>query len=234
MPEPVLHQDWNHLLFLHWSTSAEQLRELIPPGLSLDLFQGTAYVGLIPFTVTNSRASFTPAVPGFSDFHEVNVRTYVLHGGKPGVFFFSLDAASRAAVLAARSLFRLPYHYARMAMSLAAGRRRIEFHSERRWPKPLPAACSIRYRVEEGPLRPAPPGTVEHFLIERYTLYTFDRGRLYQVTVEHSPYQVQHAEVESAEETLIWAAGIRKAEEAPLVHYSPGVSVGINALKPVG
>lgn len=230
---PVLHQDWHHLLFLHWSTSAEQLRELLPPGLTVDLFQGTAYVGLIPFTITDSRPSFAPAIPGFSAFHEVNVRTYVLHDGNPGVLFFSLDAASRAAVLAARTLFRLPYHYARMSMSLDAERRLIEYRSERKWPRPLPAGCSIRYRIEEGPVRPAPPGTVEHFLIERYTLYTWHDRRLYQVTVEHAPYPVQHAEVEHAEETLVWAAGIHKAEEAPLVHFSPGLSVGINALKPV-
>jgi uncharacterized protein YqjF (DUF2071 family) len=227
---PLLHQDWQHLLFLHWSTPAAALRELLPPGLSLDLFQGTAYIGLIPFTVTNSRPLFSPAIPGVSDFHEVNVRTYVLHERNPGVLFFSLDAASRAAVLAARRLYRLPYHHARIEMSVDAEGSLIDYRSERTWPEPLPANCAIRYRIAEGPVGAAPPGTVEHFLIERYTLYTYSNGRLYQVTVEHTPYPIQRAEVENVEETLIWAAGIHKAAEAPLVHYSRGVRVDINAL----
>ena len=226
----AIFQDWQHLLFLHWETAADDMRKLLPPGLELDLFQGKAYVGLIPFTVKNSRPAFTPPLLVLSDFHEVNVRTYVRHEGTPGVFFFSLDAANRSAVMAARATYRLPYHFARMSMEFDEPNRRIDYRSERRWPGPLPANCSIRYHIPESPANPASPGTIEHFLIERYTLFTYSGGRMYAAIVEHQPYLIQRAEVEALEETLIWAAKIRKFEEAPLTHYSRELAVGINAL----
>lgn len=227
-------QDWHHLLFLHWGVSADQMRELLPPGLELDLFQGNAYVGLIPFTIRNSRPSFSPPMPFLSDFHEVNVRTYVRHNGRPGVFFFSLDAASRSAVMVARAAYRLPYHFAQMSVDFDEPNRRIDYHSERRWPRPIPASCSIRYHLPEAPARPASPGTIEHFLVERYTLFTYSGGRLYEAMVEHQPYIIQRAEIERIEETLVWAAKVRKFEQAPLVHYAREVNVGINALQRAG
>jgi uncharacterized protein len=226
---PLLHQDWHHLLFLHWRVQPEQIRELLPRGLTLDVFQQTAYVGLIPFTITDSRPRITPPIPGLSSFHEVNVRTYVLHNGKPGIFFFSLDASSRAAVLGARTMYRLPYHFAHIDMEVAEEQRSIKYASKREWPPPVPATCEVQYSFGEGRGESAKPGTVAHFLVERYTLYTVDDGQLISATVEHEPYLVQQARVDRVQETLTWAAGVHKIEEAPIAHYSRGVSVEINA-----
>ena len=229
MNSPLLHQDWHHLLFLHWSVHPEQIRELLPPGLTLDLFQQTAYVGLIPFTIKDSRPRITPPIPGLSSFHEVNVRTYVLHDGKPGIFFFSLDASSRAAVLGARTMYKLPYHFAHIEMEVDEDVRTVTYASKREWPKPVPATCELKYSFDEGRGEPARPGTIGHFLIERYTLYTVDDNQLISATVEHEPYPVLQASVKHVQETLIWAAGVRKIEGVPLAHYSRGVSVEINA-----
>lgn len=228
--KPVLHQDWHHLLFLHWETAPHPLRTLLPSGLTLDLFQGKAYVGLIPFTVRNSRLAMVSRAPQLGDFHEVNVRTYVRLGSREGVYFFSLDAASRSAVLAARMTYKLPYHFARMSMSVEDNE--IGLRSERRWPGPLPASCSIRHKLSEAIPRPEPPGTIGHFLVERYTLFTYSRGKLHEATVEHEPYRIQTTDLLQADETLIWASGIRKSEHPPLAHYSPVVQVAINPLHP--
>ncbi|MGZ4809473.1 MAG: YqjF family protein, partial [Thermoanaerobaculia bacterium] len=108
--QAVMRQDWHHLLFLHWEIPPSELQKMLPPGLTLDTFDGKAYVGLIPFTMTGVRPILTPPLPGISSFHEVNVRTYVHHEGRdPGVWFFSLDAANRIAVAVARRAFHLPY-----------------------------------------------------------------------------------------------------------------------------
>jgi uncharacterized protein YqjF (DUF2071 family) len=226
---PLLHQDWLHLLFLHWRVQPDQIRALLPPDLTLDLFQETAYVGLIPFTIKDSRPRIIPPIPGLSSFHEVNVRTYVLHDGKPGIFFFSLDASSRAAVLGARTMYKLPYHFAHIEMVVDEDDRSVKYSSKREWPEPLPATCELEYSFEEGRGERAKPGTIAHFLIERYTLYTVDDGQLISATVEHEPYSVLRADLGGVQETLLWAAGVRKSEETPIAHYSPGVSVDINA-----
>ena len=166
-----MRQNWRELLFLHWAFAPELIRPLIPRELELDLFEGKAYVGLVPFTMTGVRPTGLPAIAGLSSFHETNVRTYVhVDGRDPGVWFFSLDAANTIAVRLARGLFHLPYHRARMFLE----RERpgpsdqpspILYAGVRRWPAPLPASYLIRGQVS-GPVRPAVPGTLEHFLAE--------------------------------------------------------------------
>ncbi len=170
----VMRHRWAHLLFLHWEVSPEALRPLVPPELELDLFDGRAYIGLVPFTMTGIRPTGLPAVRWLSNFHEVNVRTYVHHDGRaPGVWFFSLDAANGIAVRIARRFWHLPYHKARMTLQRQVepdGREVISYKSERLWPAPLPSSCGMRYEPRGEP-GPASPGTLEHFLIERYILY---------------------------------------------------------------
>ncbi|MDQ2731238.1 MAG: DUF2071 domain-containing protein, partial [Armatimonadota bacterium] len=169
----VMFQRWAQLLFLHWVVPAEIIQGRLPPGLTLDTYEGKAYVGLVPFTMTGVRPVWAPAVRHLSDFHEINVRTYVHREGKDsGVWFFSLDAANAAAVRLARAWYRLPYHFARMSMALEPGAegpaRSIQYETERLWPGPTPAGASIRYSVGDTPPTPAAPGTLEHFLAERY------------------------------------------------------------------
>src|SRR5712692_899777 len=116
-----MEQTWNDLLFAHWPVSAKILRPLVPSALSLDAFDGQCWVAVAPFHMTGIRARGLPPIPGFSSFPELNVRTYVTVGGKPGVYFFSLDAGSRAAVWAARAAYRLPYFQARMKVGYDDG-----------------------------------------------------------------------------------------------------------------
>lgn len=223
---------WHALTFLHWRVPAAALRARVPAGLEIDTFEGEAFIGLVPFTMTGVRPWWAPPLPGINNFHETNVRTYVHHRGTgPGVWFFSLDAASRLAVLAARVLWRLPYHHARMTLERSdAG---VGYASERRWPGPRPATCRVRCRPLGEPAA-ARPGTLEHFLAERYLLYTTARdGTLRRGAVHHAPYPLQRAEVLECDETMIAAAGIARPAEAPLAHYASGVAVEVFALERV-
>ena len=227
-----MHQRWVDLLFLHWEVPIHALAPLLPPGLILDTFEGRAFVGLVPFTMTGVRPVWSPAIPGLSRFHETNVRTYVIGPNhEPGVWFFSLDAANAVAVRAARALWRLPYHLARMDLRHGDDGS-IAYASERLWPGPLPAVCSVR-AVPTGSIAPAAPGTLLHFLVERYILFAQARGRLFRGQVHHPPYPIQTAEVHALEETLVAAAGIPRPDDAPLAHAAREVRVHIFPLRPV-
>jgi uncharacterized protein len=254
-----MRQNWWRLLFLHWSVPVEMLWPLIPAPLALDTFEGRAWIGLVPFTMTGVRPWWSPSVPWISDFHETNVRTYVHHAGRdPGLWFFSLEAANPVAVRIARAMWRLPYHYARMGVweygglggregPVAAVRpntrlserlltRRpddpttLHYRSERVWPPPVPATCAVT-ATPTGTPAPATPGTLEYFLAERYFLYSSARGRLYKGQVHHTPYPLQTAEVHSLEENLIAAAGIIRPDQPPLAHFAAGVRTWVFPLR---
>lgn len=235
----VMRPAWHHLLFLHWEIEADSLRRLLPPGLELDLFEDRAFIGLVPFTMTGVRPRGLPHFPPLrclhEDFHETNVRTYVRHEKfGPGVWFFSLDAASALAVCAARAWYKLPYFFARMRLEThrEKGRSLIHCASQRRWPAPVPATCDVTY-TPTGTTTPAAPGTLEHFLVERYLLYSFARGQLFAGRVRHKPYPLQGAEVLSLEENLVAAAGVKRPDTSPLAHYASGVRVDIFPLRRV-
>lgn len=228
---PVMRQCWRHLAFLHWEVGVEVLRRLVPEPLDIDTLEGRAYVGLVPFTMHGVRLAWPPALPGISRFHEVNVRTYVHLGGRePGVHFLSLDAASRLAVIGARTFWKLPYHFAVMDLRQEQGV--IVYSSSRRWPGPRPANCRLRYRPV-GETAPARPDSLEHFLAERYLLYTLSRGRLLRGRVHHGPYPLQAAECPELDESLVQAAGITRPSAPPLVHYAAGVDVEVFPLEAV-
>ena len=225
---PVGYQKWRALSFLHWRVPASALRPLVPAALALDAFDGSCFVGVVPFTMQGVRPAWAPPVPWLSRFHETNVRTYVhLEGRDPGVWFFSLEAANRLAVWLARRGWGLPYQHARMSLSTRADGK-VVYASARRAGG---AICNATTRPLASP-RAATPGTLEHFLIERYVLYAVRRGRLHQGRIHHAPYPVQDAEVLAWEETLLAAAGIPRAGE-PLGHYASGVDVEIFGLRAV-
>src|SRR5687768_16585095 len=173
----LLHQNWHHLLFLHWEIPPQALQALIPPRLTLDTFEGKAYVGLVPFTLTGVRALLTPPLPWISSFHEVNVRTYVhLEGRDPGVWFFSLDASSAIAVAAARAMYKLAYFDAEIDFTATDDplpEIAIRAHRNDRRGR-SPANAHVSYWPVEGAVQPAPVGSLEHFLVERYILYASD------------------------------------------------------------
>jgi len=222
----VQYQTWESLLFLHWRVPVEALRPHIPAGLEIDTFEGEAWVGLVPFAMKDVRLKHLPAVPGTANFLETNLRTYVHHQGVPGVWFFSLDAAAWLPVQIARAVWKLPYHHARMAMSRDPDGV-VAYTTERRAPPPVPARCAVRYRPEGTPSA-ATPGTLEHFLAERYLLYASPgEGRILRGQVYHTPYPLQTATVHSLDETLLAAAGLTRPEVPPRVHYAERVTVEI-------
>ena len=224
----VMVQSWRSLTFLHWTCDVDAIQRTLPDGLSVDTFEGKAYVGLVPFTMCGICVRGMPPIPGTAAFHETNVRTYVVDvRGDPGVMFYSLDASSGLAVIAARAWYRLPYHKAAMRFEQGEGVARCS--SARKWPGPVPARCEVESPFDETESF-AEPGTLEFFLLERYALFTSSRGRILCGRVHHSPYPIHRAGCAVCEETLISAAGVSKDEGAPIVHYSPGVDVEVFSL----
>ncbi|MGH7446617.1 MAG: YqjF family protein [Longimicrobiales bacterium] len=222
-------QSWHQLLFAHWRVSRNVLRPLIPAQLRLDEFDGSAWVGLTPFRIVGLRARFLPPLPGVSSFPELNLRTYVRFGDTPGIYFFTLEAASLPAVIAARALYHLPYRHAEMTVHRTNDW--IAYRSRRRKGN---AAFAARYRPHGEPFH-AVAGTVEHFLTERYALYTVDdEGRVLRGDVHHAPWPLQLAEAEVETNTITAAHGIERPREAPLLHYSEKLDTLLWRLKRVG
>jgi uncharacterized protein YqjF (DUF2071 family) len=221
MPEApwLMTQSWHDLLFAHWPVDARALRERVPQGLELDLFEEQAWLGVVPFDMTNVAPRFVPAVPGISAFPELNVRTYVTVGGKAGVYFFSLDAESAIAVALARAMLKLPYYTASIDVARQDGW--VDYWSERLADNHAPPAeFEGRYRPI-GPVQHARPGSLEYFLTERYCLYNVDEEfKAYRLEIHHPPWELQIAEADITLNTMAEASGIRLPSMAPLVHYS--------------
>lgn len=190
----VLRQRLHGLLFAHWPTPAGEMRRRLPGGLELDTFHGDAWISIIAFRMSAVTLRWSPSFPGVSSFPEVNVRTYVRLGDKPGVYFFSLDAGSRIAVAVARAWFHLPYHLARMSVDVGA--EMIHYTSLRRETGAPAAEFAAHYRAA-GPEFRAQPGTLDYWLAERYCLYATNRaGRIYCSDIHHIPWPLQPAEAE--------------------------------------
>jgi uncharacterized protein YqjF (DUF2071 family) len=211
-------QTWNDLLFAHWPVDAHSLRNHVPPGLELDLFEGQAYVGVVPFHMTNVAPRGVPALPLVSAFAELNVRTYVTVGGKPGVYFFSLDADSQLAVTAARTLFGLPYFTASMEVEVRGAD--VIYASRRTSRDAPPAEFRGRYRPAGGVFN-AGAGTLEWFLTERYCLYNVDSSfHAQRLEIHHPQWPLQPAEAEIDVNTMADAAGLRLPSMAPRLHFA--------------
>jgi len=216
-------QRWDNLLFLHWELSPDALRPLVHPRLELDTFEGRAFVSITPFTVRGARLRGLPRLPALSDFHEVNVRTYVHLGGEdPAVWFFSLDAASAIAAALARASLRLPYCYARISRGEAGDR--LTYEVARVLPA-APAGLSASWRVAGEPAA-ARAGTLEHFLTERYLLFSRAFGRkLFRLQVHHAPWPLRRVDGLEVAQTLSTADGVPPLRGSPLSQYSDGVDV---------
>jgi uncharacterized protein len=206
-------QTWRDLLFAHWAVDPEALRPAVPPELPIDTFDGQAWIAVTPLEVSGLRPHGAPPVPGLSRFPETNVRTYTTVDGKPGIWFFSLDAASRFAVMAARLTYRLPYFRARMSIERSGDE--IAYSTGRVGGE---AALRLRYRPA-GP--PAPPrsGTLLHFLTERYCLYTV-AGGLRRAEIHHPPWPLQVATAEIERNTIAAPLGLDLGRAEPLLHYA--------------
>ena len=233
-------QRWRSLLFMHWSVPLDVLRPRVPDSLEIDQFDGVAYVGVVPFAMEGVRPKWLPGALAFT-FLETNVRTYVLRDGQPGVYFFSLDAASGLAAWAARQFWGLPYFHAKMSLqreassrgeadeALSAGDtvlyRSSRVHSD--------VSHRVRYVIGE-PLGPAPPDSLEFFFLERYLLFVERKDAMFAGQVHHRPYPAHLAEVVEVEDQLLSASGIATASQLPkFAHFSPGVDVEVFDLKRV-
>ncbi len=221
-------QTWHDLLFAHWPLPAEQMRPLVPAQLMLDTFDGQCWVGVIPFHMSGIHGRALPPLPGLSRFPELNVRTYVTYGGRPGVYFFSLDAANLPAVWAARTFYRLPYFHAAMSSKDLGGN--IHYHSRRIH---CGAEFHGRYRpTTETRLRER--GSIEHWLTERYCLYTTHHDQVYRGEIHHQPWPLQDAEAEFGTNTIAAAAGISLPSAAPMLHFARRLEVLIWPLRRAG
>ncbi|HZT59940.1 MAG TPA: DUF2071 domain-containing protein [Pyrinomonadaceae bacterium] len=227
---PLMRQWWGKLLFLHWPVAPSALRPLIPPSLSIDTFDGQAWVGVVPFKMWGVRPYFTPAMPGLSSFLELNVRTYVHHEGVPGVWFFSLDINSVLATWGAREFFFLPYHNARM--NLQQDGRTIRYNSERAQPDAPAAAFDAEWSSGE-PLAQSKPDSLVFFLTERYCLYAAHKEQLYRCRIFHDPWPLRAAEVSAYDSTMLEALGIPSPAGDPLLHYAEELKVDIWPLRRV-
>ena len=220
-------QSWRSLLFMHWPVPVDVMRRLVPEPLELDLWEGTAYIGVVPFKMQRVRPKWLPPAFAF-EFLEANVRTYVYHGNQPGVYFFSLEAASALAVWCARQFWGLPYYYAHM--NTHEENEIIQYESVRRHSG---AKHKVRYRIGEK-LGPTQPETLEFFFLERYVLFVERQRQLLAGRVYHQPYPAHLAEVLSIEDELMLASGFEYTNELPhFAHYSPGVDVETFDLQPV-
>jgi uncharacterized protein YqjF (DUF2071 family) len=210
-------QRWHDLLFAHWRCPISDLRPLIPAPLEIDTFDGDAWIGVIPFYMSGVRMRATPPMPTAHAFLELNVRTYVTLDGRPGVWFFSLDCESSLAVLGARLGVRLPYFRADMHRRCKGTT--IEYDS-RRWSiAGPPAAFSGTYRATGVEYTPE-PGTLDHFLTERYCLYSSDTKRIWRGDILHPRWRLQPAQAQIDINSMLSAAGVGALEHEPLLHFA--------------
>ena len=224
-----MHQSWGKLLFMHWQLPVEALRPLIPQRLEIDTFEDAAWIGVTPFTVWDARPVFTPPLPWVSEFHEINVRTYVHLDGVPGVWFFSLDANSLVAVTAARAFFRLPYYYASISLEQEG---ETIIYTSRREGGESSAEFNATWTIGAD-LPQSKPGSLEFFLTERYCLYTSDEERLYRCRIFHQPWPLQEAGLSAYESDMVEAAELPTPEGEPLLHCGGPVSVEVWPLEEV-
>ncbi len=223
-------QRWHRLLFSHWEVSHDVLRPLIDPRLTLDTFDGKCFVGVVPFTMQKVKPwDWLPKAPTASTFGEINVRTYVhLDGQEPGVWFFSLDATSSLAVIAARVAWHLPYF--RTSMQNVDDGETVSWNAQRQWPRPAATPFSTSFRV--GPaIDPPVEGSLEFFLAERYQFYTPSGADLLRARVSHVPYPLHRAEEVQINSSLLDALGLPSTGARTPDLFSPGVDVEIFSME---
>jgi uncharacterized protein YqjF (DUF2071 family) len=234
------YQTWRNLLFLHWRISPAEARASVPDWLNVDTFDGSAWIGLVLFSMSGVRPWWSPPIPGISAFPETNVRTYVhLEGSGPGVWFLSLDAGGSLGARIGRSRWGLAYHHSKMRVRRSGTQ--IRYESERLWPGKMGVGGRVEAEIGDIFTRlhrgvdpgHAVPGSLEHFLIERYILYTQKNDHLLRGRVHHVPYPLREAKVTFAEQSFLSDLGLHCDRPPDHVVFSEGVSVEVFPLRPV-
>lgn len=204
--------NWTDLLFLHWRVPPDAIAPSLPEGVELDTYDGDAWIALVPFRMTDCAFAGFGWAPGLQDFYECNVRTYARVGDRAGVWFFSLDAANLLPVIGGRLIWNLNYVHSRFSVTASDGARDYRLR-RRRGPWP---GGSTHVRWTFGQRAPAATlGSLEHFLTERYWLFTRRRGRLFAGRIHHDPWSLTHATVDHIDDTLVAAAGVDLAGRPP-------------------
>ena len=223
-----MYQRWESLLFLHWRLPAARVQQTLPPGLTVDTFDGDAYLAIVPFFMRNVRPVGLPAVPWISHFLELNVRTYAYdRDGVPGVWFYSLDCNQPIAVLAARAMTGLRYLHARMSAQRGDA---VDYTCQRRG-----SAQVARYRYRGvGEARVAAADSLEFFLLERYYLFAQHRGGLIRAQVTHAPYEFRDGELEEFSVVPAQLDGFAEINSAPMhVCLSDGFNVATYGIEKI-
>lgn len=225
----MMAQQWRDLLFAHWPVDKAAIQAVLPSGLVVDTYQGQAWISVVPFRMSGVRPRFLPPVPWLSAFPELNVRTYVVAGGKPGVWFFSLDAGNPIAVALARRFFHLPYF--RATMTCQNQDDWVDYTCQRTHAG-APAAKFVARYGPAGAVASAEEDSLTQWLVERYCLYAADgRGRLYRAEIHHAPWPVQPAWAEIRENSMVRAAGIPVLASEPLLHFARRLDVVVWPLR---
>ena len=227
---PVMRHYWRWLTFLHWRYPADVVQSHVPDGLAVETFDGTAWVGLIPFLMDEVRPPGLPALPWLSRFPETNLRTYVRGpDGRTGIWFLSLDAARLPAVVAARATYGLRYFWSTMTVRRTGDQ--IHYRGARIWPGPSGSRYDVRVELgagrDEAGLTP-----LDHFLTARYSLYSTLLGRLVTADAEHPPWTLRRITLHGLRQDLVQAAGLPEPAGEPLLHASDGVRVRIGPWRP--
>ncbi len=225
VPRPWMLHRWDQLTFLHWRYDPEVVQQLLPPGLTVATFDGSAWVGLVPFVMQVRPPGVAP-VPWLSNFPETNVRTYATGpDGSTGVWFLSLDASRLAAVLGGRLGYRMPYFWSRMRVRRVGDS--IAYDCDRRWPRPTPAASRIEVRIGER-FANEELDDLDHWLTARWSLFSYRPSAISIAHAEHPPWELHRAEAVRCDDRLVRAAGLPAPQGEPLVHHSPGTAVRIS------
>ena len=227
-PDPVrrevMRMGWHNLAFVHWPFEPSEVQALLPDGLSVDTFDGSAWVGLVPFEMTVALPRGIP-IPGAGVFPETNIRTYVVGpDGTSGVWFFSLEAGRLPATVAARISYGLPYFWA--DMDVAAAGPYWTYRSRRRWPGPRHTTSETAIQVL-GPIDLVDQSPFDRYLTARWGLYSTLRRRLLYAPVSHEPWPLRSAILLHLDDELVGAAGFKIPPVAPVVHWTTGVEVGV-------
>lgn len=219
-----MEQSWHDLLFMHWPLPVATLRPLVPATLPLDTYDGRAWIGVVPFRMSGVRLRGVPPIPRTSAFPELNVRTYVTLDGKPGVYFFSLDAGNPVAVQVARTWFHLPYFRADMSADWRDGW--LHYRSQRTHRAGSPARLVTRYRPT-GDALPTEPGSIADFLTSRYALYIADKNHVIRREIDHIAWPLQPAEAVVETNTMLDQLCLAAPDAAPLLHFSRQLDVRV-------
>ena len=221
----VMKMEWLRLTFLHWAYDPEVVQRLLPEGLTVETYDGKAWVALVPFAMV-AKPALGPAIPWASNFWETNVRTYVRGpDGRTGVWFLSLEASRFGAMAAARLAYSLPYFWSRMRLVETEPGRQILYVAHRRWPGPRSESV-VQVRIGE-PYRPDELTERDHFMTARFALWANTRRGLRWTPADHPSWQLHRAELLRLDDHLMTAAGLPAPEGEPVMHYSPGVQVRI-------